>query len=229
MRVLTGRKWIAFSLLAVVLPVSLLVTFRLTGILPEPLETITMDPVSWQMDRPSDHVYINERVENNYASHNVSAMMGVYVTSYQENSRDIPFAYGHSRRDGVTFRPYINLTFTQGFVESILIEFRLLEADASIFVHSEREESIYVLSPPLKEYNSSVTDIKWYAENLDTAFIEAQALQSPCGLETQAYWIFDDENDKRHQLEVMLEIDYFKGTTHQKITVPLVLQMPIST
>jgi len=226
MGVPTSRRWIAFSLLAVVLPVSLLATLRLTGILPEPqLRTITVDPVSWQMDRPSGHVYINERVENGYTSDEVSAGIGVFISSYEENARHIPYVYGYSGRDGVTFKPYINLTFTQGLVESILIEFRLLEAEASIFVHSEREESIYVISPPLKEYNTSVTNIKWYAENLDTAFIEAQALQSPCGLETQVYWIFDDENDKGHQLEVMLEIDYFKGTMHQEITVSIVLEV----
>lgn len=232
MGVPTNEKWIALSLVAVVLPISLLVTLRLTGILPEPcmhapLETITVEPASWQMDRPSGHVYVNERIENNYTSHEVSARIGAYVTSYQENSRSIPFAYGHTGRDGVIFTPYVNLTFTHVLVESILIKFRLLEANASIFILSSHEESIYVFNPPLKEYNTSVTDIKWYAENLDTAFIKAQALRSPCGLQTQVYWIFHDENDQGHQLEVTLEIMYLDRTTHQKITVPIILAVPI--
>ena len=229
MRLSRGQKWFSISLLAVVLPMSLLATFRLTGILPEPPtpETIEVEPVSWQMDRPSGHVYVNERVENNYTSHEVSARIGAYVTSYQENSRSIPFAYGHTGRDGVIFTPYVNVTFAQGLMESILIKFRLLEANASIFIEVYHEESIYVINPPLEEYNTSVTDIKWYAENLDTAFIKAQALRSPCGLQTQVYWIFHDENDQAHQLEVTLEIIYFDETTYQKITVPIILAVPI--
>lgn len=226
MTLLSKRKALPIVLLSIMVPISLLVTFRLTGVLREPStpETITLDEVTWQMERPSGHVYVNERVENSYTSLEVSARIGVFIASYEENSRSIPFVYGSKGRDGVTFRPYVNLTFTQGFVESILIKFRLLEANASLFVHSEHED---ITNPPLKEYNTSVTEVKWYAENLGTAFIKAEALQSPCGLETQVYWIFNDENDQGRRLEVALEVIYFDETAHQKITVPIILAVLI--
>lgn len=51
---LTTRDLKVLTLLSVVVPVSLLVTFRLTGILPEPerpitiAETITLDTIKWE-------------------------------------------------------------------------------------------------------------------------------------------------------------------------------------
>jgi hypothetical protein len=66
-----------------------------------------------------------------------------------------------------------------------------------------------------------------WAENRGNLFLKAEVFRSPCGLETQVYWVFDDENNQSHILEVTLEITYFNENTYQEITLPITLRVPI--
>jgi hypothetical protein len=220
---LNGREMKALWVLSILVPISLLTMFRFAGVLHEPPlpETITVNEATWIIERPSSHVYVDERVENNFTSDVLSAKLSVFIGAYEENARYIPFEWGSVGRDGVIFRPYINLTFTQGSIESILISFHPSETTVALYVHSS--------VPPLREHNLTVTEIEpsEWAENHGDAFIKAEASRSPCGLDTQVYWVFDDENNQSHQLEVTLEIVYFNENASQEITIPIVLAVPI--
>jgi hypothetical protein len=221
-RIPTKRKWLALSLVAVVIPISLLLTFRLTGILSEPLEpeTIALEAVSWQMDRPKlnpyDTLHINEIIKNGYSGNYTSMEIGVHVWDYVEDWSWIPFEY----RDGITFTVNVTATAAEGRVESVSLRCYVLDADASVEISTVEA---------LKEYNVKVTKMRCYGTHPSAAYVEAEALGSSCGLFTQVWWIFDDENSEDHTLKATSEILYHNGTTYHKIVVPIILQMPIST
>ena len=86
MRMPFSSKWASLALLSIIVPVSLLATFRLTGVLPEPPkpETITVETVSWNMSRPSDFTTVDERVENVYADDVALVRLGIFIGGYYE-------------------------------------------------------------------------------------------------------------------------------------------------
>lgn len=55
----------------------------------------------WWMYRPSEHVYVNQHVENASTNDEASVGIGIFITEYQENSNSWPFA---PERDGLIFR-----------------------------------------------------------------------------------------------------------------------------
>jgi hypothetical protein len=67
---MSRRRWTSLALLSIMIPVGLLATFRLTGVLEEPPtpEIITTETVKWSMQRPAETIFeIGETIENSYA------------------------------------------------------------------------------------------------------------------------------------------------------------------
>ena len=221
MGVPTGRRWIALSLLAVVLPVSLLATLRLTGILPEPPtpEIKTAEAAGWHMYRPKldpyHSLYLNQTIQNGYSNKEISTTMSIYIIHYFEDWSESPFEY----RDGVSFQLNVTSDSLQGYIESILLKYYVLDLNASVAIGTREA---------VKEYDVEVTKMHCYGTYPSAAYVEAQALGPSCGLFTQVWWIFDDENSEDHTLKATSEILYYNGTTYQKIVVPIVLEMKMS-
>ncbi len=211
MGVPTGRKWIAFSLLAVVLPVSLMVTLRLTGILPEPQtpETITIDEVEWEMERASEYVRIEETVENTYTNSAIRVNTSVSIHSYFENGLADPYW----NRDGIAFRVNINATTLEGSITSIVVRFFPSDVNATIYTGAF-----------LRSYNNTITYIKHIGTNTDIASVEARVSRTPCFLAVPAHWVFTDQNLENHQLKVNIKITYSNEETYQTIVIPIILK-----
>ena len=239
MGVPTGRRWIALSLLAVVLPVSLLATLRLTGILtgilPEPLETITVDTVSWQMDRPeldyADSLHINETIQNGYSNNDTTIGIAVHLFDYVEDWNEIP--YGR-HKDGIAFRVDVAAAVAEGFESFFVVRFRAVDAYSTIYIERQFGN---VSGQYLATYNATIIALRavskeWmdgHWHNVGEAYVKAESTSSQCGLRGQIHWVFNDQNTEDHQLEASLEFTYFNQTASQKTVMPIILEMPIST
>lgn len=236
MQLSRGQKWFSISLLAVVLPMSLLATFRLTGVLPEPsVEAITVEPVSWQMDRPrldpDDTLHIDETIENGYSDNYTSIEIGIHLYYYKEDWNEIPFG---KHRDGMSFKLNITTAVAEGFNSSFVVRFHAVDAYSTIYIERQFGN---VSGQYLATYNATIIELRavskewmdggWY--NVGEAYVKAESTSSHCGLTGQIHWVFDDQNVEDHHLEATLEFTHFNQTTSQKILVPIILEMPIPT
>jgi len=115
------KNWKTAFLLSMIVPVSLLVTFKLTGIIKEPItpETITLDPVNWEFNRSNKYVHIDDKLNVTYIIDGLRADMYVVLGVYVSNSLA---RYGH---DYLTMAIMMNLTATSPncFVEGVYITF----------------------------------------------------------------------------------------------------------
>jgi len=217
MGVPTGRKWIALSLLAVVLLVSLLATLKLTGILaePPPPEIIILDEVRWQVERPSKYARIGETVKSTYTDYAIAVNTSVSIHRYYENGLSDPYW----NRDGVPFRVSTNATIQEGFIASIVVEF--LSSDVNFVTY---------VNPTFARYhNARVTRIEGIDTSTGVTYIEVEVSGSPCSMRLPLHWVFTDQNLEDHCLTVNVGVTHFDGTTYRKIVAPVILEMPIST
>lgn len=214
MRKPNGPELKSLLILSIVVPVSLLVTLRLTGILQEPptLETITAESVSWRLDRPSMTVeLVDERIENALNNDEASVGIGVQITSYRENSGSWPF----DGRDGVTFRVHVNATMEPGFAASFAVGFRPINPNAFVFVRSDA----------LVSHNATVNRMKRIGTSTSEPYILATVVDSPCYLSTQVHWVFYDQNLEEHQLRVTFEFTYRNTSMYKTLVLPILLEM----
>lgn len=209
------QKWLGVALLAVVVPVGLLATLRLTGILTEPQtpETITVEAVNWSMDRPYKYVVFSVNtgwgnvVETNYADETVLVDICVYHSIFLVEYGSSPF-FG---RDGFVFRVWVNTTALKGFVSSIMVQFQTdNQSDKEI------SEGFFEL------YNATVTSAKYWTTNSSKpVFVETEVSDSSASLKLMLEWVLSDDRERAHQAFVTAEILYFNGTSYRKIILPL--------
>jgi len=211
------NKWLAVSTLAIVLPISLLAAFKFTGILNEPQQpkTISLSAVTWKMDRPSRYTVIDNQIENSYIAEGVAIIFYVSVFEYREDSPSRPF----KGRDGLVFGVCINLSFTRGPAPPLEVRFQP-SPNSTIFV------SRYWL---LEAINATVIEMREMGTHSDEAYLKASTSELSIFLKTQAYWVFADDNDENHQMNLTLEVTYFNGNEYRKVIVPIVLQVLTST
>lgn len=214
MRKLNGRELKALFALSIVVPVGLLATLRITGILQEPpaLETITAEPVSWEMDRPRKTVeFVDERIENALSNDEASVGIGVQIHGYRDDTLSDPY----EGRDGIRFSVYVNATLKPGFTSSFEIRFYPIDSEAFVDVTPEFQV----------RHNVTVMRMKHIGTNTKEAYISATTTNSSSYLRVQPYWVFQDQNIKGHQLKVVLEFTYRNTSIYRKIMLPILLEM----
>ncbi|MEA2089266.1 MAG: PPC domain-containing protein [Thermoproteota archaeon] len=206
-----NRKTISVVLLAVVLSISLLIGFQLTntGMNPE-LETVTVEAVRWQIDRPSDDVHFNERIEKASTNDWASVGIGVEICTYHEDESNYPYEH----RDGVGLNVDFNATVLPGFTASTTVRFR-----------PDEKASTYASSTYMVKHNLTVKRMKRFGTNTSEAYILATATNSSCSLKTRSDWVFMDQDLEEHQLKVVFEFTYRNATVHRKIILPIILNM----
>ena len=206
-------KWTSIALLSVILPISLLITFRLTGITPEPPtpQIIMLETTNWQMERPSETTDFDWKIKKNYEGGEISVNICVNVAVYRENTHPLecPF-YGN---DGIVLVTYVNATATRGLIVSMSVKYCPMDANAVLTIG----EDGMVLS------NATLANIEKVAMNSNEAFVLAKTKNTPCNLRIQSYWVFSDQNCEEHWLTVTSEVLYFNGTKYKKIAAPIIL------
>ena len=217
---LSRLKWIFLGFLSIMVPIGLLATFRLTGVLqesPKP-ETITIESVDWNMSRPIDlldPIVVAEKIENSYTDGLASVRLGIIVDHYHENDK----IYGFGK-DILVFAVYVNASISEGFIESMDVYFR--EEGNSCMVWLYRDPDWITL------VNLKVTNIidRYNAmENYVKACIKTVGLNQPkyVYMWRPVGWNLLDENDSDHELEITLELSYRYGSVYRKVVIPIVL------
>jgi hypothetical protein len=215
------RKWIAITLAAVILPMSLLTTFKLTGIIPEPQtpETITLKPIYWEMERPSYSTNVGEEIKNTYTDGGVTVEMGVFVAGY---SKEHSF---YDYDDLLEFSVFVNAT--QGAILSSMIKYYPVDENATILLFTDEHTLIL--------RNATATEMNKFGTNSSEAYVAIKALNKPCYIKSWALWVFQDKNFNYHQLRTApvethqvhadLEVLCFNGSVYKKIVTPIHLEV----
>lgn len=207
---------VSFILLSIVAPLSLLVTFRFVGVLREPQtpETVTVEAVDWNIGRSSHFINIDEWVKNSYSDGVASVGLGVHISSYLENSSTFDYT------DVLWFRITITANTTDGFIHSIIINFVEVDEYAAIDINRDYD---HIELTNLKV----VSIVDWYGTLGKDSYIRANAINQPryAYLRNMVAWMFIDQNNVDHKVDVILEFTYFDGVTYQRVIMPIQLEV----
>jgi hypothetical protein len=219
MRKLEGTEMKTLFILSIVVPVSLLTTFKLTGILQEPpsVERIMLEPVALTLSRPNETTALNNlSVQNAWTKEALSILIGVKIYSYREGP-NTPEPYdGH---DGLMFQTYVNASFSQEHIDSIKISLHPLDENAVLLVSEERWN--------LLANNATFTALQYLGANETEAYIKAKVSNSPVSISDSFYWVFLDESES-HELQITVEATHINKTSTELVTISLTLKITSS-
>jgi hypothetical protein len=204
------KRVLIFSVLSIVLPMSLLATFRLTGILQQPVtisETTTLEAVKWDFKRPDQSVKIGDRLEVLYTNAGLSANIYVLMEHYHESGAP-------DDNDYLRMVTAINLIATNQsfFIESVHVGFS--------------KDSQSSLVDWLRTYFSfenlsllGVSDGWTFEERYKEAYVELAGVNHANSIYfgATAEWSLPTPNTQSHQMEVAYEITYYNGTAYNKV------------
>lgn len=211
------KKWVSITLLSIIIPVGLLVTFRLSGTIQEPLtpQIIEVTTVSWTIPRPShDDETISDTVRNIYQDYLAFIELNVTLCKYEENGDYWPFENG----DGFLMGLKATANLNSGFVHSVVIRFYNSDKNTSLAIHKD-PDAIRLYNVELKE----IVDME------PTSFIKVSGVNqlNKSGLEISPIWMFYDQSNVDHQMTVTLEAIYFNGTAYREAVIPIQLEVTL--
>lgn len=204
-----SRKTVSVILLAMVLPISLTVVFQLTrGITIS--DTLTLEPVTWTFQRPSDpevDININETLEALY-DYEISMKLSILVWTYVGN------CYSDGT-DCLSIMIGMNSTGSNpdAWIRSFYIVLRDCQASGILFDGTD----LYL-------ENLTVSDSK---PGYTQAFMKLDGVRNPnkVHLKKWVLWKLPTPKSESHQMEIVSEITYYNGTAHNKIVQPFQLNI----
>jgi len=198
----------------------LLASFRLTGILSGPIaiaETITLETVKWESERPYTNIDIKESIRGFYKNE-IELLSEISVDDYHSSSLE----YGGSGYIALV----VNVTthLQAGFVNSVSI---LLYED---YENSEINFFNVDTWPKFHAHveNLSIADYSHYQLGKGLkAFIKMTSVNRPKGahFDGPLHWILRSPQDRSHSLEVAIEIVYYNGSAYSKVVQPFQLRI----
>jgi len=215
MRKLNGRDLKALFILSIVAPVGILASLRLTGILQEPKtisETVTLESINWEFQRPNNDVYIDKKLDATYVNSEFKATMLIWIGAYHEND---PIIFDH-----LSLGIIINSSTTNpdGFIENIYVVLR---------ENYQASKVSWVRTDFLLE-NLSIVDLKELPEeNSVKAYARFVGLNhsNRANLQAAILWKLWSSNAQSHQMEISCELIYYNGTAHKKMAQPFQLRI----
>ena len=174
-------------------------------------ENITLDPVVWTFQRPSQLTIIDNRLESSYSSGGLSATFHMWLSDY------IPRA-GSLNYDTLRVRLDINATTSNpdSFIESVHI---VAHKDQKSQV-GWQEDDLYLENLSLV---ASADGYRWDTQ----AYIKLAGVNHTGRVyaTTTTLWKLLTPNTQSHQLEVAYEIVYYNGTAYNKVVQPFQLNI----
>jgi hypothetical protein len=216
MEISRKQKWFSLTLLSIIVPVSLLATFRLTGILKEPItisQTITLESKEWEIERPNQTTSIEEDIATSYADDALTATMLVRIGVYVDTSAFV------SRFDYMDVTVAIDLATTvpSCFIESIYV----------VFWEDWPASKLDWLRTSFEFENLSLMNL------IDgmKPYIRLTGINHPSNAQfkTEAVWTFLTPKNQSHHIKAAYEITYYDGTTYKKIVQPFLLNIIVGT
>jgi hypothetical protein len=192
-----------------------LTTFKLTGILQEPStpENITLETIKWELERPNQFIYIDEKLKATYTSDEISSTFHVIIGAYDENS----VAYLGADYVDMAVRMNSTITNPNGFIESVRIVLR----------KGSQPSLVDWLLTYLNFTNLSVIDLAHGGKNYQDAYIQLAGVNHTDRIyfSATAVWSLLTPNNQTHQMEAVYELTYYNGTVYKKIIQPFQLKI----
>jgi hypothetical protein len=214
-----AKKQKAAILLSLIVPLSLLFTFRFTGILQGPInpETYTVEAVMWNMNRPDKLTPLDKTLINRYNDDVLSTTFKVYAGHYEEN---YVWGEGPCNSDSILFGFEATANITTGFIHSFVIRFSQVDTSAAFDVYEDNDH-IFLHNVTLGAISQAWTE--------DNGYIEAYAVNNRdcCNLTMFGQWIFYDDNNTNHNIMFTLETLYYNGTAYRKAEMPMQIWVQI--
>jgi len=214
MEITEKQKWISLALLSIIIPVGLLVTFRLTGVLQEPLtitisETKTLEAVNWELERPAAMIGIRDTVKSFYNDMSLLMNSSIIVGHYDSTSR-----YDSSY---VTLVANVTALTSNGHIHSLNLT--ISEKD-----YPNTKINFFEEHQLMKFENLSRTEFKDWAR---TVFVNLTGVNHPRGVSFFAPidWVLYSFQHQVHTLEMIFEVTYYNGTAYKKIVQPFLLKI----
>ncbi len=217
----------AVFVLSIVVPVSLLTGFKLTGLLPEPRkpEIFVVEATELGFQRPplnAISLQINRTVDNFYKDEGVWAVIDIYVLRFFENEGP-PFG---STADLFNMNVTVKAGSRNGVIESINV----------VFIDESQYARVNIPDPTAPGYapayitsSVSVTDWsdyihkRWELSNSTKATIHADAVGTPSDVKFRlpVYWILGAEDEETWQIEIVPEITYRTSSLYRTLVLPI--------
>lgn len=216
---LRKRKCVSLTLLSIVVPMSLLATFRLTGILQGPMtisETTTLDAVQWEFERPNPYpqgVPIDKKLDATYAADGLSTTLCLWIYDYVDS------VAGH---DFIIMAMRVNSTATDFdvFIESVQV----------VSGKDSQPSTVDWVDTYFDFKNLSLVDLshgRTNGEDYKKAFVRLTGVNHPSKVyfSMRAVWFLLTPNIQTHQMELSYEVTYYNGTAYKKIIQPFQLKI----
>jgi hypothetical protein len=219
LKVLNGNNWKALLLLSIVVPVSLLTSFKLTGFLGEPAtikETITLEPVTWEYERPNQTVHLDNLLESSYSNNKILATMYLLIGEYAEDDSALV-------SDFITIRVKMNLTGADSdfSIENVYLIFRDIYKGSRLFFQRTNTD-FQCINLSLVKIVDGIN-----GENNLKASINLAGLNHPNDvyLQWNTIWTLHSLNTQDHELSATYEVTYYNGTAYNKIVQPFQIRI----
>jgi hypothetical protein len=200
----SSRRWLSLAVLAIIIPISVLTTFKLTGIIPEPqtiMETTEMETVALEFDRPLKDVKAPPMV-NSYVDENVLINVSTLSVEYGEQS-------ALNNRDCVETSLWINATAFHGFIYSF--EFSCNVDNVSLVT-----DGYYYY---INMYNATVAKHNAAANRI---YYKFRVSNSPAAIRIPLNWIYlEGDGSVDHQLSLSVSTVHYNGTAYHEVIIPL--------
>lgn len=229
--VVRNRRWVSLTLLSVVALVSLLITFRLTGVLQEPLmisETKTLEAVKWEIERPDRDWNIGKTVENSYVDYGFSVFFSTDFRFFKK------FGSPFGGSDVVKMDAIANATALNGFIEGINLVLREDYTQSVVDIHFDLPDFPPVLLNETLR-NLSIRDYAdynqrwWTLEGNVKAYVKLAGVNQPNSVHCSFpfLWVLQSPQNQTHQIELNIELTYFNGTAYKKVIQPFQLKLAL--
>ncbi len=212
----------ALLVLSVLVPVSLLVTFRLTGVLagpqkPQKPESITAEAVEWSQERPADTVRINDSVVNDYTGGGVSVELRASLDQYL-------VGFGYGGRSYIDIALSGNASVLNGSVETARVV--LSDRDKSTQVNAPNSDLWTMRNLTISDLASEGTD-DYKLVNDTKAYLTFATVNRPSDVFFKLFvdWILSSPSNQSDSLDAALELTYRSGEAYETLVLPLRLNL----
>jgi len=211
----------ALFVLSIVVPVGLLTTFRLTGILKEPMtitQTITVDTVSWNMSRPAisprQIITVGKVVTNFCSDETISINSRILIAGYFEDRLSWP---SDGDDDVLEIVVNVDTNTSKGYIHSVAVRFSICDASSVLLIEHHPEATF--------SRNLKMHLVYDRATNEHQAYVNAVSANQPSAASVSVFTflVFFDKNNLNHEMVATSEIIYFDGATIRKIIIPIQL------
>jgi hypothetical protein len=219
MEKLAGRRFRALMILSIVVPVGLLASFKLAGLLgPAAIsETTTLETIEWVFERPNQTVHIDDQLNATYDIDGLSVAFDLILGVYDN---DEPVFYNN---DLISIGMRINSTVTSpnSFIESVYV-----------VVGKDSQPSLFgwistYFGNSINLSLVAVSSGRTIGENYKQAYARLNGEDNPEEIYfwATAEWSLLTPNNISHQIEVTYEFTYYNGTAYNKIIQPFQLKI----